>query len=406
MKIVVIGLGYVGTITSYAFAKTGVQVIGVEKDKSKINLLKSNNPHFYEPGLEELIQQGSDNISFKSDISTINFTDIDFIFICVGTPSGKNGKLNLNAIYDTVEDLSTFKSFQSNVNCTVIVRSTIESGTIKNLKTRLELKNLSNEVLFHPEFLREGSAIKDFLNPPFIVCSDSKSLLIKSKFETIYKDIGSVIFSETITLELLKLSCNVWHALKVTFANEIGLISESVGADGKEVMDIFCKDEILNISKAYLKPGFAFGGSCLPKDVSSLSQLSNNLGLSVIPTINKTNQRIITLFAEKIIEQNPIEINWIGLTFKENTDDTRDSPFIKCIYHIVNNSNIKINIFERHLNSISKGRNRDVYINLLNNNSLNIVNDMKELNNSLTTYSSHSYKNLNLKNIFSNLYYL
>ena len=406
MKIVVVGLGYVGTITSYVFAKTGVDVIGVEKDKSKIDLLKSNNPHFYEPGLEDLIQQGSSNLSITNDISTINFSDIDFIFICLGTPSGTDGKLNLTSIYDTVEKLSALESFKSNNNCAVIIRSTIESGTIKNLKTRLELKKLKNEILFHPEFLREGSAIKDFFNPPFIVCSHPKSHLIKSKFETIYKDIGGVIFSETINLELLKLSCNVWHALKVTFANEIGLISESVGADGKEVMDIFCIDDKLNISNAYLKPGFAFGGSCLPKDVSSMSQLAKNLGLSTIPSINKTNQQIINLFAEKILKQNPAEINWIGLTFKENTDDMRDSPYLNCINYITNKSKIIINVYDRHLNSTSKGRNRDIYVTLLNNESINIVNDIEGLNNSLITYSSHSYENLNLKNNFSNLRYL
>lgn len=406
MKIVVVGLGYVGTITSFALAKLGQHVIGCEKDESKIEILKSNNPHFYEPGLEELINNGSSNISFTSDLSSIDFKEIDFIFICVGTPSGRNGKLNLNAIYDTVEQLIRCDSFQMNSDCTIIVRSTIESGTINNLNKRLELNGLKNEVLFHPEFLREGSAIKDFLNPPFIVCSDSKNPIIKNKFKYLYQSIGSVIFSETITLELLKLSCNVWHALKVTFANEIGLISESVGADGAKVMDIFCQDEILNISKAYLKPGFAFGGSCLPKDVSSLAQFSNNLGLPLIETINKSNQQVINLFAEKVIKQNPVEINWIGLTFKENTDDTRDSPFLKCINHIINNSDIRINIYDKHLNSFSKGRNRDVYINLLNNNKLNIVNDLNELNNSIPTYSSHKYKSLDLKKIFSNLSYL
>lgn len=406
MKIVVVGLGYVGTITAFAFAKEGFQVIGCEKDLSKINLLNEGKPHFYEPNLEELIAEGKDNITFTTSLQDIDFDEINFTFICVGTPSGKNGRLNLSALYDTVETLGNLNSFKNNKNSTVVVRSTIESGTIDNLRMRLNLKDVHNEVLFHPEFLREGSAISDFKNPPFIVCSNPEDVVVKRNFTKLYESIDTVTFSEVENLELLKLSCNVWHALKVTFANEIGLIADKLGANGQKVMEIFSRDEILNISKAYLKPGFAFGGSCLPKDVSSLTQIANSLDLSLIPSINVSNNRIIEIMAQKVLKNVSPTINWIGITFKEKTDDTRDSPYLKCINYIADNSDVQINVYDPHLKSISKGRNRDVYISLLNHKQINIVEDLKYLDSAVDTYSSHKYSNMQLEGKFSSLTYL
>ena len=403
MKILVVGMGYVGTITAYALAKQGVDVLCLEKDSEKLELLEKGKMPFYEPGLDVLIKEAKSRVNILHRVEDLDFGNIDFIFICVGTPLGSNGMLNLTAVFDSVEKISRISSFQANINCSIIIRSTIEGNTIDKLEKRLRLRNVYNEILFHPEFLREGSAISDFFNPPFITCSIPRRLEVQESFEKLYSGIGDVIFESSSDLELLKLACNTWHALKVTFANEVGRIAHHVGADGLRVMNMFVKDDKLNISSAYLKPGFAYGGSCLPKDTSSLSKIANVLGLGLIPSLNPANESIIDSFVTSIINSGETRINWIGITFKENTDDTRDSPYLKALRKILIEDSIEITLFDPTFGDSSKGRNRDIWLELMGYSNLKMVNSINSMNRSTVTYKAHNYNNLKLEEHFNNV---
>lgn len=393
MNILVVGLGYVGTVSALSYSKLGHNVYGCDSNSEKINDLSKSNPPFFEPGLDQLVNSQASKLRLFHSLKECIFDDLDFIMICVGTPTSKNGKLNLQNVFNVINLLLKSSLKDETV---IVLRSTIEIGTIHKIKNLLLKFGKKNEVLFHPEFLREGSAINDFNDPPFTICSDTPDINIKNKFTKIYDSIGKVDYVSIELAEILKIVCNTWHALKIAFANEVGLIARSNGVNPQDLMEVFSKDFYLNISKAYLRPGFAYGGSCLPKDTSYLSLLAENLGLKLIPSINPSNQSLIKMKAEHVFKRlkklKTNKINIIGLTFKKNTDDLRDSPYVK-LAQLISQSKIKIDVYDPNVNFDSlKGANLFELTNIISDPNITLIKNLDELDPNQLTLLSHEYE--------------
>lgn len=283
MRISIFGLGYVGAVCAGCLSARGHDVIGVDISANKIDLINNGKSPIVEPGLEELLQQGlrQGRLRGTTDVAAA-VLESDVSFICVGTPSKKNGDLELNYIEGVCREIGMAMR-DKNERHTVVVRSTVLPGTAKNVVLPI-LEDCSGKkagvdfgLAVNPEFLRESTAIKDYDFPPMTVIGEldkaSGDLLA-----SIYEELDAPIIRKDIEVaEMIKYTCNVWHAAKVTFANEIGNIAKAVGVDGREVMDVVCQDHKLNLSKYYMKPGFAFGGSCLPKDVRALNYRAGSL---------------------------------------------------------------------------------------------------------------------------------
>jgi GDP-mannose 6-dehydrogenase len=196
-------------------------------------------------------------------------------------------------------------------------------------------------------------------------------------------------------------SCNTWHALKVAFANEIDAIAREIGANGVEVMKLFVSDKLLNISEAYLKPGFAFGGSCLPKDTSSLSNIAAKLGCKLIPAINPSNEFVIDSWVSRFLAYEYDVVNWVGITFKEHTDDVRDSPYLIALDRILTLSKVRVNFFDPHFTSKAFGRNKEIYWDLKLRSNITIVDSLDLLDSNILTFVAHDYKSLGISDRFS-----
>lgn len=343
MKISIFGLGYVGVVSAAILSKE-FEVLGVDINSEKVKMIKNGHSPIKEPGIGKLIEKGVEKNNLSATIDTrkaIMKTEISIV--CVGTPSNPNGSHDLSSVYHVMEEISNLTKVKENYHC-VILRSTVPPGTSEDiLKKYFEKQNVG--YCYHPEFLREGVAIKDYYNPPFIVasCSDKRSKqLLKIIYESLSKDINFLEFREA---EVIKLICNVFHALKVVFSNEIGRFCKKLNIDDKRIMNVFCKDKKLNISEAYLKPGFAFGGSCLPKDLRSFIHLSNTLDVDIplISSINKSNKTHLDYYIDKIESYKKKKLGFIGLSFKKGTDDVRESPYLLLIEHFSGNGyDIKI----------------------------------------------------------------
>ena len=321
MKVWIIGLGYVGITTAACLAKLGHHITGVEKNPSKVEALKAGKNSIVEPGIDELLSNHADRIDYKTTIND-DITSADIILVAVGTPTNEDGTTDLSFVSQVFDELG-----QYDVNCPVLLRSTSPIGTAR----KLSKKHASLEITFHPEFLREGTAVDDFFNPPKIVFGVNEKTFhekYKASLLNLYHDISAeVFFVNWETSESIKYADNIFHALKVSFANEIGRSVSTKGADPNEVMRIFCSDRQLNISPYYLKPGFAYGGSCLEKDLSSFRTQFNDIKLPIFEAISQSNEETIDTLFKKIIDKSDIFVI-DGLTFKEDIDDLRRSPFV------------------------------------------------------------------------------
>ncbi len=335
MKISVVGLGYVGAVCSACFANEGHDVIGVDIDKKKIELINSGISPIVEKDLESYIKKGIETKKLQAtDDLDYAVRNSDVTIIAVGTPSLSNGSLNLDYIKEAAKSvgelLKTKESFH-----VVSMRSTVLPRTARDVVVPI-IEDISGKKLgkdfgyvSNPEFLRESTAIYDFYHPPFTIIggSDEKSLAI---FEELYSFLDAPLFkSEIEVAEMIKYSSNAWHALKVTFANEIGMICKKFGIDSHKVMDIFCADTKLNISSYYMKPGFAFGGSCLPKDVKALTHKAKELDVEVpvLQHIMFSNElQVRRIFKEFIQPLRLKKVAILGLSFKAGTDDLREAP--------------------------------------------------------------------------------
>lgn len=334
MKIAIFGLGYVGCVSMGCLAKNGHEVIGVDINQTKINLINQGKPTIIENEMDVLIENGwkAGKLCATNDFKTA-LANADVSIICVGTPASLKKHLDLTHIYNVAVNIG--RGLPTNRFHVVAIRSTVLPGTNKRIgeiisKESGRKRSDDFEVVSNPEFLREGTAILDYYNPPFTaIGTDSRKAFEIMK--AVYKDISGDIKQVSIKAsEIIKLINNSYHALKVTFANEIGKICKFEGIDSHEVMRLFCLDTKLNLSSYYFKPGFAYGGSCLPKDLKALSLIAHDhyLKVPVIDAIDRSNELHKELLVAMILDKGLKNIGLLGLSFKPGTDDLRNSPLV------------------------------------------------------------------------------
>jgi GDP-mannose 6-dehydrogenase len=341
MRVSVFGLGYVGAITAACLARAGHTVIGNDIKNDKNSLINKGKAPFYEEGLNDLIEEGiTSRRLFATDDAEVTIRESDISFICVGTPSNSDGSINLEHIRTVCKDIGNALINKSDYHL-IVIRSTIIPGTTETILIPL-LEKASGRtfirdfgVIFNPEFMREGQAISDFMNPERIIIGscDERSRRLMEDF---YQSLGiqaQVIHTGIRAAEMIKYVDNTYHGLKVTFANEIGSICKKLEIDSHEIMNIFLMDKKLNLSPYYFKPGFAFGGSCLPKDIRALIDQINNLRLNcpLIESILPSNEEHINRVVNLIVNQKKTRIGIFGISFKTNTSDVRESATIKLI---------------------------------------------------------------------------
>jgi len=336
MKVAVFGLGYVGSVSAASLAADGHDVVGVDVNPDKVATVNSGRSPIVEPGLDTLLESGVDARRLRATTSTAEaVAGSDLSLICVGTPSRKNGSLDLKYLIRVCEQIGDALKQKATYHV-VVVRSTVLPGTthgqvIPTLEAHSGKKYGEGfGVSVNPEFLREGTALKDFQHPPLTLVGHNHAW-DAAPTRALYDRIEAPLYSTSIRVaEMMKYTSNAWHAVKVVFANEIGNLCKRVGIDSHEVMDIFCRDEKLNISPYYLKPGFAFGGSCLPKDVRALQYRAREVDLEM-PLINAllgSNQLQIRHALDQIVDTGKKRIGILGFSFKAGTDDLRESPMV------------------------------------------------------------------------------
>jgi GDP-mannose 6-dehydrogenase len=339
MKLLVWGLGYVGTVSAACLADSGHEVVGVEPNEAKVEALRSGRSPIKEPKLEAAISRAVAAGRLRASTDPTGLVAWgDASLICVGTPNSAEGIARLDALVNVADEIGRQLADGTGEHL-VIVRSTVFPGTVRG-KVRETLEVRSDRVAgdgfglaMNPEFLRETSAVADFYAPPFTVVGaiDDRS---GTMVEAIYEQVEAPVFRVSIEqAEMVKLACNAFHALKVGFANEIGRICDALSMDSRQVMEMLCRDTKLNISSAYLRPGFAFGGSCLPKDLRSLTADARRLGVEVpiLEGILPSNRLQIDAARAKIHALGGQRIAVLGLSFKPSTDDVRESPTIQLV---------------------------------------------------------------------------
>jgi GDP-mannose 6-dehydrogenase len=336
VNVSVFGLGYVGSVSAACFAEDGHTVIGVDVNPEKVASLNEGRSPIVEKGLDELIRSNAANGRLRATTSTADAVrDTELSLICVGTPSRKNGSLDLTYLERVAEQIGDALKGKDAYHV-VVVRSTVLPGTTHDVVIPALERRSGKQygtgfgVTVNPEFLREGTAIHDFRNPPLTLVGHNYQS-DAGPTTALYAKVDAPMETTTIrTAEMMKYASNTWHALKVTFANEIGNVCKRVGIDSHEVMAIFCKDEKLNLSSYYMKPGFAFGGSCLPKDVRALQYRAKevDLDIPVIQAILGSNQLQIQHAIDEIVDTGRKRIGLLGFSFKAGTDDLRESPIV------------------------------------------------------------------------------
>lgn len=337
MNISIFGLGYVGVVSAACLAAEGHRIIGVDINQEKVDLINKGIAPIVEGDLPEILEQVNRKGLFYAVCDAGEaINDSDVSIICVGTPSRQNGSLNAKNLENVCRQIGGCLRRKEKSHI-LIFKSTMLPGTMRNtvipiLEECSEKKhNMDFFAVFNPEFLRESTAVYDFYNPPkTVVGADSEE--IADKVLALYKNLPGIKTKTMIEVaEMVKYVDNNFHALKVTFANEIGLLCKSMGLDSHRVMDIFMQDTKLNISSAYLKPGFAFGGSCLPKDLRAINYLAKmvNVETPVLNSILQSNNMQILNVIKKIISFKKRKIGIAGLSFKAGTDDLRESPMVE-----------------------------------------------------------------------------
>jgi GDP-mannose 6-dehydrogenase len=356
LAVAVFGLGYVGCVTAACLAHAGHDVTGLDVSELKTRAIEAGSSPINEPGLDDLIRQyvKAGSLKTSTDI-TKTIQQSDASIICVGTPSTSQDGINLEYVKRVCEQIGEALADREPGHV-VILRSTVLPGTMKNIvRPTLELKSGKKEgehffIAFNPEFMREGSAIKDYRNPGKIVAGAS-SPQAEATLRTLYARVEApFILTSPEVGEMLKYVNNIWHALKITFANEIGEICKKVSVDSHTVMDIFMQDKHLNISTAYLKPGFAFGGSCLPKDLKALMHFArhNDVEVPVLSKIMTSNISLIERTFHRILQTGAKKIGMYGLSFKPQTDDLRESPYVILAEWLIGKG-LKVKIFDEYI---------------------------------------------------------
>jgi GDP-mannose 6-dehydrogenase len=367
MKISVFGLGYVGTVTAACLAQEGHEVIGVDVEPKKVDLINAGKSPIIEKDIGGIVkrQVESGRLCATADVATA-VQQTDLFLICVGTPSRANGDIELKYVNRVCEQVGTALRGHQGAPV-VVVRSTMLPGTMREVVIpALEAasgRRAGTEfgVCINPEFLREGTAVHDYFNPPKTVIGElnraSGDLLA-----SLYAKIAAPLIRTDIeTAEMVKYTDNAWHALKVGFANEIGHLCKGLGVDSHRVMNIFCQDTKLNLSPYYLKPGFAFGGSCLPKDLRALLYKAKSLDvvLPILSVVLPSNEQQIERGVRAVIEKGSKKVGVLGFSFKAGTDDLRESPVVELTERLIGKG-FDLRVYDENV-SIARihGANRD-----------------------------------------------
>lgn len=378
MKISIFGLGYVGCVGAACLAKLGHNVIGVDVNENKVNLMNQGKPTIIEEGIAELCAEAHEKGLMRATTDVKEAVlNTDVSFIVVGTPSSKEGHLNLNYIFavakqigEALADKSNHKfetiNPKSSLRHIVAIRSTVLPGTNEKVSKMIEeasglVRGKDFTVVSNPEFLREGTSVEDYFNPPLtLVGTDMPEA--EAVFREIYKGIDAEFIATDIRVaEMMKYVNNTYHALKIVFGNEVGNICKELNIDSHKVMEIFCKDRQLNISPYYFKPGFAYGGSCLPKDMKALKTLAHDhyVEVPVIESIGESNELQKRRAVQLIMAQGKRKVGILGLSFKAGTDDLRCSPIVDVVESLLGKG-FEIRIYDKNVKvSELTGTNKD-----------------------------------------------
>lgn len=335
----VFGLGYVGCVSSACFANEGHQVIGVDVSQSKVDMINAGKATIVESGIAEMVAEvvRSGRLKATTDVAAA-VRESDISLVCVGTPSRSNGSIDLRFVERVCQDIGAALTHKASRH-TVVIRSTVLPGTTAGLviptleKASGKRAGVDFGICMNPEFLREGTSIRDFYEPPFTLIGADDAISGES-VSAIYAGIAAPLHvTATGVAEMIKYACNCFHGLKVGFANEIGNVCKAFGIDSHEVMRLFCLDGKLNLSPAYLRPGFAFGGSCLPKDLRAITYhaRSADVATPILSAALESNERQIERAYEMVRAAGSKKIGVLGLAFKAGTDDLRESPMVSLV---------------------------------------------------------------------------
>lgn len=339
MKISIFGIGYVGCVSAACFAHAGHDVTGVDVNPTKVDIINSGKSPIVEPQMNELIHDVVKSGKLRATTDSMRAVQSsDISLVCVGTPSKPNGSLDLGHVARVCEEIGAALATKD-THHTIVIRSTMLPGSVESVvqpaleKTSRKKAGKDFGLCVNPEFLREGTSVKDFYAPPFtlIGADDEETAKIVGG---LYANIDAPVFTTTVkTAEMVKYVCNCFHALKVSFANEIGNICKALELDSHEVMKVFCADTKLNLSPYYLKPGFAFGGSCLPKDLRAVSYKAKELDVEVplLSAITATNKLQVEKALDMVLSTGNKQVGVLGFSFKAGTDDLRESPMVTLI---------------------------------------------------------------------------
>jgi GDP-mannose 6-dehydrogenase len=343
MRISIFGLGYVGCVSAACFAKEGHDVIGVDVNPTKVEIVNQGECPIVESGMSELIKEMVKSQRLRATTNTQEAIDnSDLSLVCVGTPSNANGSLDLSYVERVCQEIGSALRSKADRH-TLVIRSTMLPGTIESVVVpALEAYSERRAgqdfgVCINPEFLREGTSLKDFYAPPFtLIGADDEQTanVVRQLYATIN---AQVLVTPVKTAEMVKYVCNCFHALKISFANEVGNICKSLGIDSHEVMEVFCQDTKLNLSAYYLKPGFAFGGSCLPKDLRAINYKAKQLDVEVplLSSLLQSNRLQVERAVEMVLRTGKKRIGVLGFSFKAGTDDLRESPMVSLIETLI-----------------------------------------------------------------------
>jgi GDP-mannose 6-dehydrogenase len=356
MRISIFGLGYVGCVSAACFPKQGVEVIGVDLNQNKIQMINEGRSPIIETGVQELIAAAVRQHKLTATDDAVRaVAESDLSFICVGTPGKSNGSLDLAQIRHVCQQIGSALEAKNKYHI-IAIRSTIYPGTTQEtIVPILEIYSGKREgvdfgVAVNPEFLREGTAIYDFNNPPFTLVGANTENAIRPIRELYDRVEAKFITAEIKEIEAVKYACNCFHALKITFANEFGNVCKQLGIDSHRVLDIFCQDTKLNLSSCYLSPGFAFGGSCLPKDLRAIVYKACELDVHtpMLNSILTSNHLQIQRAIELILQTGRKYVGVLGLSFKSGTDDLRESPMVVLIEALLNKG-ISLSIYDKEV---------------------------------------------------------
>ena len=353
MDVAVVGLGYVGAVTSACLAEMGHTVVGVDVDRQKVDEIAAGRSPIVEPRLDELVAAGrtSDRLRVTTDLASALGT-CDVVMVCVGTPARSDGTVNLEHVERVSGEIGRELAGAREIRCRRLPKHRASGNGRRPAPTRARAESSRKAgddfgVAMAPEFLREGSGVADFFEPPFIVAGvrDDRTLgVVTDLFAGLGRPTHALAIEQA---ESLKYACNAFHALKITFANEIGRLLGAVGVDARNVMHVFCEDDRLNISTAYLRPGFAFGGSCLPKDMRALMHLAriHDVDVPMLTGILRSNESHLRLAVRRVLDAEAREVALLGLSFKPETDDLRESPYVELAETLVGKG-VRLRIYD------------------------------------------------------------